>query len=104
LAEARNLRLNLFVLNNGIYGIVRNGLLKILKEDPVERYHADLEGLDYQAIAAAFGWDYAQVRADLENLDEIMSRCYQRDTPSLLIELPLDPEQDLGPNPRLDNL
>jgi hypothetical protein len=29
---------------------------------------------------------------------------YQPDTPFLLIELPLDPEQNLGPNPRLENL
>jgi acetolactate synthase-1/2/3 large subunit len=104
LAETRNLRLNLFVLNNRMYGIVRNGLTKILKHDPVERYHDSLEGLNYEAIATGFGWDYAQVRPDLANLDDIMTRCYQPDTPSLLIELPLDPEQDLGPNPRLENL
>ncbi len=104
LAETKNLRLNLFVLNNRMYGIVRNGLTKILKHDPVERYHDGLEGLNYEAIATGFGWDYAQVRPDLTNLDDIMTRCYQPDTPSLLIELPLDPEQDLGPNPRLENL
>src|SRR5262249_7176099 len=32
LAEAGSLRLNLFVLNNRVYGIVRNGLTKILTQ------------------------------------------------------------------------
>jgi acetolactate synthase-1/2/3 large subunit len=104
LAEARSLGINLFVLNNGIYGIVRNGLLKILPTEAVERYHDDLDMLNYAAIAAGYGWDYLSVDADLRNLPDIIERCYQTGKPSLLIELKVDPEQDLGPNPRVENL
>jgi acetolactate synthase-1/2/3 large subunit len=104
LAEARSLGINLFVLNNSIYGIVRNGLLKILPEEPVERYHDDLIMLDYAAIAAGYGWDYLSVDPDLRNLPDVIERCYQTGKPSLLIELRVDPEQNLGPNPRVENL
>lgn len=104
LAEARSLGINLFVLNNSIYGIVRNGLLKILPDEPVERYHDHLDTLNYAAIAAGYGWDYRRVDADLNNLPEIIERCYQAGKPSMLIELTVDPEQDLGPNPRVENL
>ena len=104
LAEARSLGINLFVLNNGIYGIVRNELLKILPTEAVERYHDDLDMLNYAAIAAGYGWDYLSVDADLRNLPDIIERCYQTGKPSLLIELKVDPEQDLGPNPRVENL
>jgi acetolactate synthase-1/2/3 large subunit len=91
-------------LNNGIYGIVRNGLSKILPNEPVERYHDNLDMLNYAAIAAGYGWDYLSVDADLRNLPGIIERCYQTGKPSLLIELRVDPEQDLGPNPRVENL
>jgi len=104
LSEMSGLGLNVFVLDNQTYGIVHHGLTKILSDTPSERYHSDLCNLDYASIAAGHGWDHRRIAEDLSNLEEVMDRCYRPAQRSVLIELRIDPTQDLGQNPRLANL
>jgi acetolactate synthase I/II/III large subunit len=104
LAEARQLGITLFVLDNGDYGIVDQGLSKVLPDIPARRYHGELERIDFGAMARACGWSSAKVSPDLSNLSDIMREAYQRDRPSMLIEVPVDSRQIVGPNPRLKNL
>ncbi|HVI56770.1 MAG TPA: thiamine pyrophosphate-dependent enzyme [Luteibacter sp.] len=104
LGEARHLGLVVFLLNNGTYAIVEQGLGKILDDVPPERYHADLEKLDYAGIAQACGWDAFRLRADLSNLDELLTRCLSHPQRSILVDIPVDGRQELGKNPRLRNL
>lgn len=104
LAEARDLGINVFLLNNGCYGIVEHGLKKILTDIPEHRFHSKLATIDYESVSQGYGWSYRKINADLSNLEQIMTECYQSPRSSTLIELPIDPRQDLGQNPRLKNL
>jgi len=104
LGEARRLGLVVFLLNNGKYSIVEQGLGKILPDVPSELYHADLEALDYAGIAEASGWDAVRLREDLSNLEELLARCLSHPKRSILVEMPVDARQELGKNPRLRNL
>ena len=54
--------------------------------------------------AEAHGWNAARVSPDLSNLEDILDACYERDGRSFLVEVPIDPDQLLGLNPRLGNL
>lgn len=104
LSEARQLGITLFVLDNGDYGIVDQGLSKVLPDTPARRYHGELERIDFGAMARACGWSSVRVAPDLSNLAEIMHQAYRRDRPSMLVEVPIDSRQIVGPNPRLKNL
>jgi acetolactate synthase-1/2/3 large subunit len=104
LAEARQLGITLFVLDNGDYGIVGQGLSKVLPRTPAPRYHAELERIDFGAMARACGWQSFRVANDLSNLADIMQESYRRDRRSMLVEVPIDSWQIVGPNPRLRNL
>lgn len=104
LVEARQLGITLFVLDNANYGIVEQGLLKVLPHTPARRYHGELERIDFGAIARACGWLSVRVSPDLSNLSDIMREAYRRDRPSMLVEVPVDSHQVVGPNPRLKNL
>ncbi|GGA44866.1 thiamine pyrophosphate-dependent enzyme [Dyella nitratireducens] len=104
LVEARQLGISLFVLDNANYGIVEQGLSKVLPDTPARRYHGELERIDFGAMARACGWSSVRVSPDLSNLADIMQEAYRRDRPSMLVEVPVDSRQIVGPNPRLKNL
>jgi len=102
--EARQLGITLFVLDNANYGIVEQGLSKVLPHTPARRYHGGLERMDFAAMARACGWLSVRLSPDLSNLPNIMRDAYRRDRPSMLVEVPVDSQQIVGPNPRLKNL
>lgn len=104
LAEARSLGIVLFVLDNGSFGIVAQGLPVILPEHSLSRYHSELARIDFGSMARACGWSSWELAPDLANLDEIMCECYRPNRPSMLVEVPIDAEQMVGQNPRLHNL
>jgi len=104
LLEARQLGITLFILDNADYGIVGQGLSKILPQTPSPRYHAGLERIDFGGMARACGWQNFRVSSDLSNLSDIMQAAYRQDRPSMLVEVPVDSRQIVGPNPRLKNL
>jgi acetolactate synthase-1/2/3 large subunit len=54
--------------------------------------------------AEAHGWDGVRVAPDLSNLSDILDECYTEKGRSMLIEVPIDADQMLGLNPRLNNL
>jgi acetolactate synthase-1/2/3 large subunit len=54
--------------------------------------------------AEAHGWDGVRVAPDLSNLSDIVDACYEQKGRSLLVEVPIDADQMLGLNPRLNNL
>jgi acetolactate synthase-1/2/3 large subunit len=104
LADAANLGMNVFVVNNGVYGIVDKGLEVIIPDVERRRYHSRLPNIDFVKAAEAHGWDGARVAPDLSNLEDIMASCYDRRGRSFLVEIPVDADQLIGLNPRLNNL
>jgi acetolactate synthase-1/2/3 large subunit len=104
LMEARQLGITLFVLDNASYGIVEQGLSKVLPDTPARRYHGELERMDFGAMARACGWLSVRLSPDLSNLPDIMREAYRHHRPSILVEVPIDSHQVVGPNPRLKNL
>jgi acetolactate synthase-1/2/3 large subunit len=104
LADAANLGMNVFVVNNGVYGIVDKGLEVIIPDYDKRLYHARLPQIDFVKAAEAHGWDAARVAPDLSNIDDIVASCYERNGRSFLVEVPIDADQLLGQNPRLANL
>lgn len=104
LGEVSNLGLVVFLLNNETFGIVEQGLRKVLPDVRTAYYHSKLGVVDYCAIARANNWDAIRLAPDLGNLDEVLGRIDAGPARSLLIEVPVDPNQVLGKNPRLKNL
>lgn len=104
LADAANLGMNVFVVNNGVYGIVDKGLEVIIPDVEKRRYHSRLPQIDFVKAAEAHGWDAVRVSPDLSDLGDIVDSCYDRKGRSFLIEVPIDADQLLGQNPRLNNL
>ncbi|MEC5142977.1 thiamine pyrophosphate-dependent enzyme [Chitinophaga sp. 212800010-3] len=104
LGEASQLGIIIFLLNNESLSIVEQGLEKVLPDIAVPHYHARVTTIDYCAIASACGWEVVRLRPDLCNLEEILHRMEMYGQRSLLIEVPVDHQQELGQNPRLKNL
>ncbi len=104
LAEAANLGLRLFILDNSSYGIVEQGLRYILPEVEMSHYHVDLPQVDFVKAAEAHGWDAYRMAPDLSNLEEIMNLCNSGSRRSILVDLPVDKNQEIGLNPRVRNL
>jgi len=106
LAEASNLGMNLFIINNERYAIVDKGLEVVIPDWEKERYHGVLQNIDFVAAAKAHGWDGYRLRADLGNLDDILNACYAAsgNGRSVLVDVPIDADQVIGLNPRLYNL
>ena len=104
LADAANLDLRLFIINNGVYGIVDKGLEVVIPDVERRRYHASLPSIDFVGAARAHGWDGFRVNPDLSNLGEIMDACYEQTGQSIVVDLPVDADQVIGLNPRLNNL
>jgi len=104
LADAANLDLRVFIINNGVYGIVDKGLEVVIPDVEKRRYHSSLPSIDFVAAAKAHGWDGFRVKPDLSNLKEIMDACYETEGQSILVDVPVDADQVIGLNPRLYNL
>jgi acetolactate synthase I/II/III large subunit len=104
LADAANLDLRVFIINNGVYGIVDKGLEVVIPDVEKRRYHSALPSIDFVAAAKAHGWDGFRVKPDLSNLGEIMDACYESRGQSILVDVPVDADQVIGLNPRLYNL
>jgi len=104
LADAANLDLRLFIINNGTYGIVDKGLEMIIPTVEKPRYHSKLPRIDFVAAAKAHGWDGFYLKPDLSNLKEIMDACHTPAGRSILVDVPVDNEQVVGLNARLLNL
>lgn len=104
LGEATHLGLVIFLLNNESLAIVEQGLRIVIPDVPATRYHSRLNAIDYCGIASACGWDTAQLSPDLSNLDNLLDHIKSNSSRSQLIEVPCDPQQLLGSNPRLINL
>ena len=104
LADAANLDLRLFIINNGTYGIVDKGLEVIIPTVEKPRYHSKLPRIDFVAAAKAHGWDGFYLKPDLSNLKEIMDACHTPAGRSILVDVPVDNEQVVGLNARLLNL
>jgi acetolactate synthase-1/2/3 large subunit len=104
LAEAANIGMNLFIVNNGTYAIVDKGLEVVIPDVDKGRYHGRLGPIDFVAAARAHGWDGFHLRPDLANLDEILDACYAGSGRSILVDVPIDADQVIGLNPRLYNL
>lgn len=104
MAEAADLGIVLFLLNNRTLGIVSQGLKKVLSGLDDTAYHSFLKPIDYCAVANSFGWKSFKLSADLSNLKSIFEQITPAMEQSVLIELDVDPDQNLGNNPRLRNL
>jgi acetolactate synthase-1/2/3 large subunit len=104
LAEAANIGMNLFIVNNGTYAIVDKGLEVVIPDVDKGRYHGKLAPIDFVAAAKAHGWEGFRLRPDLGNLDEILDACYADSGQSILVDVPIDADQVIGLNPRLNNL
>jgi acetolactate synthase-1/2/3 large subunit len=104
LADAANLDLRVFVINNGVYGIVDKGLEVVIPDVDKRRYHSALPSIDFVNAAKAHGWEGFRVKADLSNLSEIIDACYETKGQSIMVDVPVDADQVIGLNPRLYNL
>lgn len=104
LGEVSHLGIVIFLLNNESLSIVEQGLEKVLPDVAAPHYHARVAAIDYCAIARACGWETARLTPDLSNLDTLLHRMEMEGQRSLLIEVPVDHQQELGQNPRLKNL
>src|SRR5437868_1844815 len=104
LADAATLDLRVFIVNNEVYGIVDKGLEVIIPDYEKKNYHSKLPHIDFVKAAEAHGWDAVRIAPDLSNLKDTMDAAYERTGRSMLIDLPVDADQILGLNPRLNNL
>ena len=103
LAEARDLGLLLFVLDNASYGIIEQGVHTIIPDAPASRRHFRLTRMDFGAMAGACGWRSAALRPELTNLDDILD-AHRAGPASTLVTVPVDSGHILGINPRAGNL
>lgn len=103
LAEAADLGITLFVLNNSKFSIVDQGLHTILPDIPTEYWHSEVKPIDYCKLAEACGWRSNKLNVDLSNLEDLLDSTLESNQ-SLLIEVTVDPNQILGINPRVHNL
>ncbi len=104
LADAAHLDLRVFIVNNGTYAIVDKGLEVVVPEVDKRRYHSVLPQIDFVQAAQAHGWEGYRIEPDLSNLEDVVDACYTRRGRSILVDLPVDPDQVVGLNPRLYNL
>ncbi|HEV8535355.1 MAG TPA: thiamine pyrophosphate-dependent enzyme [Candidatus Limnocylindria bacterium] len=104
LADAANLDLRVFIVNNEVYGIVDKGLEVIIPDYDKANYHSKLPHIDFVKAAEAHGWDGVRIAPDLSNLKDVMDAAYEKRGRSMLVDLPVDADQILGLNPRLGNL
>lgn len=105
LGEMRDLGLVLWVLDNGTHGLVSWGLTKIKPYMPADRKLTEVAAVDYVKMAEAQGWDGIRLEPDLSNIHSIMKRANDPNkTKSLLVQVKMHPDDDLGQNPRLDTL
>src|SRR5438552_11926253 len=95
LADAANLDLRVFVVNNGVHAIVDKGLEVVVPEVDKRRYHSVLPSIDFVKAAQAHGWEGYRIEPDLSNLEAVMDRCYTLRERSILVDVPVDADQVL---------
>lgn len=100
LAEAAHLDLRLFIINNSCFGLIEKLTDIVIPEVEKSRHHIALAKIDFLEAAVACGWMSFQLTPDLSNLKEIMDACYAVRGQSILIDVPMDPSQIIGLNPR----
>src|SRR5438105_13013881 len=104
LAAASNLDLRVFIINNGVYGIVDKGLEVVIPDVEKRRYHSSLPSIDFVAAAKAHGWDGFRVKPDLSNLKEMMDDCYETEDQSILVDVHVHADHVIIINSQLYNL
>ncbi|MBI4010479.1 MAG: thiamine pyrophosphate-binding protein [Candidatus Aenigmarchaeota archaeon] len=104
LGRMKDLGLVFWVLDNGTHGLVSWGLSKIKPHISDDRKLTDVPRNDYVKMAQAQGWKAYELKPDLSNMEQIMKKANSFNSHSMLIRVPIYPFDDLGQNPRLDNL
>jgi len=103
LSEASTQDLLLFVLDNGSYGIVEQGAPRALPGLTAPRQLTSLARMDFGEVARACGWMAFDLKPDLANLNAIMGLHRARPGQSILVTVPVDNTQVLGPTWPLDS-
>ena len=101
LVNAQNLGITVWVMDNGMYHIISKGLEVVMPKVERKRHHSKLQSVDFVKVAEAHGWDAYNLRPDLKNLEEIMTRVYSDSNKSVLVRIPVDGDVVIGQNPRL---
>ena len=78
-------------------------LTKVYPELDQKHHHTQLNQVDFVGAAKACGWDAEKLKPNLSNLKQIMEKAYNTEK-SFLIEIPCEPYQNLGFNPRINVL
>ncbi|MBI2654173.1 thiamine pyrophosphate-binding protein [Candidatus Woesearchaeota archaeon] len=104
LGRMANQNLLFIVLHDGTHGLVSWGLSKIKPYLPNSRKLTDVPSNDYVMMAKAQGWEAYDLRPDLSNMGELMRRFASLKGRSMLMRVPVFPDDDLGQNPRLYGL
>ena len=101
--EAANIGIVVFVFNNQNYGVVTDVITKVYPDLDKKHHHTQLIQVDFVGAAKACGWDAGKLKPNLSNLKQLMEKAYNTEK-SLLIEIPCEPYQNLGFNPRINVL
>ncbi|MCC5832254.1 MAG: hypothetical protein JJU12_04335 [Chlamydiales bacterium] len=104
LAETSRLGISLFLLKNNAFELVRQGLNIAIPGLQSAYKHDILPPIDFLSSAEANGWKGVALKPNLGNLEEILNLCYAEEKQSIVVEVPVDPDQIIGPNPRFENL
>ena len=105
LGRMKDLGLVLFVLDNGTHGLVDWGLGKIKPYLPPDKRLTHVPRNDYVGMAVAQGWKGYNLEPDLSNkLEKIMQEANSVGSQSMLVQVKVHPDDDLGQNRRLEDL
>ncbi len=104
LAEARQLNMTLFIMNNQELSIIHDGCNHIINDDETFYYHEFLEPINWVNLAEGFGWRGVSLLPDLSNLSDIMMMSYDQSPISILVDVPIDCTQVIGKNFRYKSL
>ena len=94
----------LFVLDNGTHGLVDWGLGKIKPHLPPDRRLTHVPRNDYVGMAVAQGWRGSYLDPYSSDMEKIMKEANSLGTQSMLVQVKVHPEDDLGQNRRLEGL
>jgi len=102
LPDVSHLGITGWVVNNGIYHIVGEGLKVVMPKVHSERYHSDLRHVNFAGVARESNWEGEVLEPDFDNLEGIMKT---RGSPvSRLVDMRIDGTILIGENRRLYGL
>ena len=104
LGRMKDLGLLLFVLDNGTHGLVDWGLGKIKPHLPPDKRLTHVPRNDYVGMAVAQGWRGYHLDPDLIKMEKIMQEANSIGSQSMLVQVKVHPDDDLGQNRRLEGL